>query len=164
MYLEPAVATGFCSSPLHCRPDPAAACWWMLKQRYWESWLVHSTSARTSTSPFPSTVSQVSAMRQVARALTRAHGSNHSAQNLRLLRRLPPTLLQWHRRRLPVFRFPARSSGRSTLYPCIPRRFICAASGYRTIFTRRPCFSSLDCVLPITDKPPMLTLPSTALS
>lgn len=75
----PAVATGFCSSPLHCRRDPAVACWWMPRPRYSESSLVHSASARTSILPCPSIVSPVSAMPRAARALIRVHGCNRLA-------------------------------------------------------------------------------------
>src|SRR2546425_9911182 len=95
MYLEPAVGTGFCSSPLRCRRDPAVGCWWMPKLGYSESSSDHSASARTSILPCPSTALPVSAMDLAAHALTRARVCNHSAPKPPL-QRLLPTLLQHH--------------------------------------------------------------------
>jgi len=93
--------------------------------------------------PYLSTASPVSAMHLAACALTRARASatirrqndaycNGSYQPSRSTRGS-----SW------FYSTSSRTSAKFTPYRCSPKRFICAASGCKTIFIRRPCFPQL---------------------
>src|SRR5467141_3210581 len=161
MYPEQAVVTGFCSSPRRWRPGPAAECWSMLTLEYSELSWDHSASARTSTSPYRSKALLASPMHLVALVLTLADDYNHSARKPQPSRLLLPTLLG-ERQHFPRIRLcPVRTSGKCTPYRCIPKQFICAASGCKTTFIRQRCSRTWDCASPITGKLPILRLPLT---
>src|SRR6266853_1272466 len=104
--------------------------------------------------PYLSTASPVSAMHLAAFALTRARVCNHSAPKRRLLQRRLPTLPQ-HQGLLLVLLYLVQNSAKFTPYRCSPKRFICAASGCKTIFIGRPCFHNLECASPIMDGLPI---------
>src|SRR5260370_5964134 len=151
MYPEQAMVTGFCSSPLRCRRDPAAECWSMLRLGYSELSWDHSASARTSTLPYRSKALLALPMHLVGRVLTLADDYNHSARKLQPSLLLQATLLGQRQQFLRIRLCPVRTSGKCTPFRCIPRRFICAASGCKTIFIKQGCSRTWDCASPITD-------------
>jgi PAS domain S-box-containing protein len=114
------------------------------------------TSARTSTSPYRSKALLASPMHRVGRVSTLADDYNHSAGKPQPSRLLLPTLLGW-RKQFPRIRlYLARTRGKCTPFRCIPKQFICAASGCRTTFTKQRCSRTWDCASPITGKLPIL--------